>query len=879
MKRILPLFVILFLTFQAVSQTYLINNYNGQTITTCTGRLYDSGGAGGNYGNSQNFTVTICSGSPTNTHVKLYFWNFAIDVSDTLYIYDGNSTAAPLIGKYNNNNTLFLFPVQSTAANASGCLTVQFVSNGSATGAGFEAEISCQIACQTVISSIDSIMTIPHPADSNYIDICYGDTITFVAKGVYPQNGFIYPQSDATSTFIWNLGDGTIVTGQSVTHVYNMIRGYNVELVITDVQGCVSMNALGTRVRVSDDPIGHVGTLPDICSGTDLNITVGYSSLNNINVTVPSYYQSASLKYDSATFIPDGGALGGQCFNTFVTFNCFNPGQTVSSASDVVAIHANMEHSFVGDLEMKLICPNGQSVILKEYIQSGGAYLGVPLGGVNHTNFDCAAPPSCITDPAQNPPGTGWTYTFTFNSPQYNTMQSYANTGNATPPPPGGNQQIDSSSYTPYEPWTGLIGCPLNGTWNFQVCDYWGIDNGWVFWWELELDPNILPVNWGYSVPIDYILWNGPFITQNTGTTLTIHPDTGGVFNYQVFITDKFGCTYDTLVPVNVVTTPEIDLGSDTSTCEGNQIMLTAPDYPNATYYWLPNGDTTKTVTATTSGDYVAIIQTGNGNVMCLGQDTIHVGYFPAPLINFQIDTMTGCEPVTVHFENGSLPKSAQFQWTLGDGNYSTDYSPTHTYNAGTYSVKLKVISGEGCEDSYTLNDIIQVYQQPVADFVMFPEMVNVNAPVVTFTNLSTGGVNPLWKFGDGETSTEENPEHAFPSIGVFDVWLVYETEHGCVDSLMKSVNVIDDSITIPNIITPNGDGKNDNFVVENIEAFLTNEFIVYDRWGKKVYEQFNYRNDWNGGGLPDGTYYIILRGHGLLRNVEYTGVLTILSQ
>lgn len=878
MRKYIVLFSVLFISLQGFSQ-YLISTYNGQTVNTCTGRAYDSGGAGGGYGNNQNLTMTICSNNATNTHTKLYFWDFDIDPSDTLYIYDGPNTTSPLIGAYNNNNTLFLFPVYATAANPSGCLTLKFKSDGAATGGGWDAEIFCMVACQVVLSGLDSIATTPHPSDSMYIDICYGDTINFSGNGIFPQNNLIYSQSNATSTFIWNFGDGTIDTGQVIPHYYNTIRGYNVDLVVIDVNGCISMNALGIRVRVSNDPIGHVGSLPDICSGTDLNITVGYSSLNNINVTIPSYYQTASLKYDSATFIPDGGAIGGQCYNTNVTFSCFNPGQLVTNASDIVSVAVNMEHSYVGDLKMTLICPNGQQAVVKEYIQSGHAYLGQPMGQDNHGNFDCTAP-NCITDPTQNPPGTGWTYSWTMNSPQYATMQTYGSTGNCPPPPGQTNPQLDSSSYTPFQPFSNLIGCPLNGTWNFQVCDYWGVDNGWVFWWQLNLDPNILPVNWGYSVPIDTVVWTGPYITHNSNDKVTIHPDTGGVFNYHVYITDVFGCMYDTIVPVTVVTTPVVDLGPDTSQCEGAPIVLTAPNYPNATYYWLPRGDTTQSISVTETHDYVAILQTGNGNVMCLGQDTIHVGFYPRPLINFMPDTLEGCEPVVVHFANGSLPINASYSWDFGDGNYSTTYSPTHEYKGeGDYSVTLTATTGEGCQESYTVPNIIKVYTQPIADFTTYPDLVNIQNPVVTFTNTSQNGNNPFWNFGDGNTSTEENPSHKFEAVGVYDVWLVYQTDHGCIDSIMKSITVIDDSITIPNVITPNGDGINDYFKVYNIEAFLTNEFIVFDRWGKKVFEKLNYRNDWNGEGLPDGTYYIIIRGHGLLRNVEYKGTLTIIGK
>lgn len=873
-KYILFLLVLPFVQF-ATGQNYLISTYNGQTVQTCSGKSYDSGGAGGGYGANETYTVTFASNNATNTHMKLYFAAFDIHPSDTLYIYDGPNTTSPLIGAYNNNNTLFLFPVYTSVLNSSGDITLKFKSNSATHGQGWEADITCTPVCQTVLSSIDSLMTQYH--DSNYIDICFGDTVTFMAKGLYPQNNIVYAQDDLTSTFFWDFGDGTTGTGRVIDHYYNMIRGYNIQLTVTDINGCVSMNSLGTRVRISDDPVGHVSSLPDICSGTELNVNVGYASTSTINVSLPSFYQSASLTYDSATFIPDGGALGGGCYNTNVTFNAFNPGQVVTNASDIVSVIVNMEHSFVGDLKMTLICPNGQQAVLKEYIQSGGAYLGEPYGGTNHGTFDCTNPPPCLSDPLSNPAGVGYTYSFSMN-PVYGTMQSYANAGNM-PVPPFAAAEIDSSSYMPFEPFSNMIGCPLNGTWNFQVCDYWAIDNGWVFWWNLNLDANILPVNWGYTVPIDTVIWGGPYITNYGDNKITINPDTGGLFNYNVQIIDEFGCAYDTTINLTVVAKPVIDLGPDTSMCEGAPITLHAPSYPNGTYYWLPDGIPTQDITVEKSGEYVAIIMTGNGNIQCDGMDTIKVDFWPEPLISFVPDDFEGCQPVTVKFNNNTS-QAADFLWDFGDGSTSTDTSPEHTYNnPGEYNVSLKAITGKGCEEVYAVNSLIKVYAQPVASFSADPVTTTVANAQITFTNASTNSTNALWIFGDGESSNDQSPVHNYKNKGIYDVWLYLESEHGCKDSVSTKITIIDDLLEIPNIITPNADGKNDAFVVKNLDAYLSNELFIYDRWGKKVYSKLNYQNDWDGENHADGTYFYVLRCKGLITDQEITGTITIIGK
>jgi len=72
----------------------------------------------------------------------------------------------------------------------------------------------------------------------------------------------------------------------------------------------------------------------------------------------------------------------------------------------------------------------------------------------------------------------------------------------------------------------------------------------------------------------------------------------------------------------------------------------------------------------------------------------------------------------------------------------------------------------------------------------------------------------------------------------------------------------------VPNVITPNGDGKNDAFVVPNI-TFLNWRLDIYNRWGKRVYQAEPYRNDWMGEGLPVGLYYYLLSNQELKRSIK----------
>ncbi|SIS96145.1 Cna protein B-type domain-containing protein [Zobellia uliginosa] len=110
---------------------------NGGSATTCSDTFFDPGGLS-NYGNNQDMTYTICPDT-ADTYININFSSFEIVSGDVLYIYEGSNTSGTLIGQYDSANV----PTSINSSHSSGCLTFRFVSNGSNTGAGWEAEINC----------------------------------------------------------------------------------------------------------------------------------------------------------------------------------------------------------------------------------------------------------------------------------------------------------------------------------------------------------------------------------------------------------------------------------------------------------------------------------------------------------------------------------------------------------------------------------------------------------------------------------------------------------------------------------------------------------------------------------------------------------------
>jgi gliding motility-associated-like protein len=114
---------------------------------------------------------------------------------------------------------------------------------------------------------------------------------------------------------------------------------------------------------------------------------------------------------------------------------------------------------------------------------------------------------------------------------------------------------------------------------------------------------------------------------------------------------------------------------------------------------------------------------------------------------------------------------------------------------------------------------------------------------------------------GDPSAATITSPTGDSTTVTGLDDLGVYHfintNDNGCTDTV--AVTVIATGITIPNIFTPNGDGKNDVFEIKGLESFPGSQLIIFNRWGNEVYRADNYLNDWNGSGLAEGTYYYVL--------------------
>ncbi len=170
--------------------------------------------------------------------------------------------------------------------------------------------------------------------------------------------------------------------------------------------------------------------------------------------------------------------------------------------------------------------------------------------------------------------------------------------------------------------------------------------------------------------------------------------------------------------------------------------------------------------------------------ILCFGSEVI-----AQPIANFSGSPTSGCVPLVVNFTDLSTGNPTGWRWDLGNGTTSVLQNPSATYFiAGQYNIKLVVRNSAG-SDSLTRLQYITVNAIPVVDFIGTP-LTGCFPLVVQFTDLSTAGAGSIdtrqWDFGDGNTSTAQNPQHTYTSAGNYNVSLRIKNTAGCIKSFTK---------------------------------------------------------------------------------------------
>ncbi len=323
---------------------------------------------------------------------------------------------------------------------------------------------------------------------------------------------------------------------------------------------------------------------------------------------------------------------------------------------------------------------------------------------------------------------------------------------------------------------------------------------------------------------------------------------------YTVTVTDSNGCSLSSLVTILQPNQLIVTAGpSNNNFCigQGGSISTTVSGGTGTyTYSWSTAQTTSSiSVTPSVSTNYTVHVTDANG---CSDSSVVSITVNALPVVAFAVNDTAGCAALCVNFLNFSSPSGSTYLWKFGDGDSSTVMNPAHCYTVpGTYSVTLTVTSPAGCVNSYTCNNMIDVYPNPVANFSMNPNAATTLNPTIQFTDLSIGSTSWQWYFGDqgNSSSIMQNPSFTYKDSGSYKVTLIVTNGYGCSDTIQDQLLIKNEyAIYVPNAFTPDGDGLNDTFFPKGVGLDPDNfHMMIFDRWGDLIFETDNLNKGWDG--------------------------------
>lgn len=322
------------------------------------------------------------------------------------------------------------------------------------------------------------------------------------------------------------------------------------------------------------------------------------------------------------------------------------------------------------------------------------------------------------------------------------------------------------------------------------------------------------------------------------GETIMIHGvETGEAGSYDEVFTGANACDSiaTIILTVNELPTPEI---TGTATyCAGESTTLGVGE-EFTTYDW-SNGSTDATIDVTAEDNPITVTVINNNG--CSGTSEVINVIELEPIVT--TDDWTICQGETIEIHGNEVSE------------------------AGTYEELF--VSADGCDSTAVVNLVVNPLPElpNVASTELFECM---GADLLVELEEPNADLTYTWYFNDevvGEGTSYGLDYVDGAHSGIYTV--VSTNEFGCSSELEILVKIDVCDIVIYEAISPNGDGINDYFFVENLDAYPNSKVWIYNRWGALVYQNDNYKNDWDGtsqnsmniGGdiLPEGTYYYIL--------------------
>ncbi len=328
----------------------------------------------------------------------------------------------------------------------------------------------CQEYDMTLTYSIPGVGVVNTIAPGDTVEFCWD--INLMAAGDYPNSGNSYAQSDASTNFVWNITgvNGNPFPGQNISALtVDDILPHLVTLTTTDANAC-QMDFTFYVLNSTANTIMTLSVSEDtICVGETSTIIAEYE-----NNGQPPF----EIEEPDPVFLDDVDIGSGQTaaeYSSIITLGGYAPTETIDDSLCIKKICLTLEHTFMGDLTIHFVVPNGDTITLLEDQNGtgsgnglGSTDFGEPLGGTD--------------------PGVGYEYCWTPLATQTMHIQypSIVGTFPETVDNGDGTFTNDYASYYPNS-FSNAVGSPINGDWEIIVIDTWGSDDGYIFGWNFDL--------------------------------------------------------------------------------------------------------------------------------------------------------------------------------------------------------------------------------------------------------------------------------------------------------------------------------------------------------------------------------------------------------
>jgi gliding motility-associated-like protein len=583
---------------------------------------------------------------------------------------------------------------------------------------------------------------------TNYITVNNPPVAEFsasVTSGCFPLrtqfNDLSTPGIGSIVSWSWSFGDGSSSTIQNPQHTYLNSGNYSVTLTVVNSSGCSRTIVKPNYITVSPGVRADFDFTPPVnCSPPEL---IQFQNLTTGPGTITYQWNFGDGNTSTAT----------SPSNNYLTTGPFTVTLIATSSQGCVDTLVRNNLVQLSNLQTQIDAPDTACVTNGIFFQN----LSNPQPVSSLWTFDDGTS-STQTNPvkAYNSPGT---YIVKLVNTYSGCADSTTHTIVIVSKPVARFTSVDS------------ISCRAPHTVNFQ-----DQSTGAVSW------------NWDFGD-------GGTSTLQNPNHTYT----TLDSFTVRLIVTNALGCS-DTLVKTNFVRLERPVFNPIITPIEGCRLLnvnftgnTTSVDSITNWLWDLGNGNTSTLINPTNtydSGTYNIKLRVTT-RLGCIDSITVFNGVRVGtrPTSNFNAVPTTVCAFSPVQFNDLSTGNPNQWLWNFGDGSTSNLQNPTHIFqDTGRFTIRLTAFNNR-CPDSITRIAYITVLP-PIARFV---NAVNctINKQQVTFTDQSIGATSWLWNFGDGNTSTLQNPVHTYPALGVYTVTLTV-FNGTCSHSLSRTIRLLD---------------------------------------------------------------------------------------